>query len=293
MRYVILRDDDTNALTPVECLEQLYRPFLDRGLPVNLAAIPEVQSRARSPDGRREGFLPREENPAIEKVPLGENRALTTYLLANRGYHIVQHGCHHDTFEFDHPDRAEVVRRLERGAQRMREAGFPGVRTFVAPHDKFSAAAYEEVARRFPVISSGWFEWRRLPPQWRWRYLAKKLTGRPHWRVGSTLLLSHPGCLLSYNRPVDTILAGIKQAIARQTLTVLVTHWWEYFRNGVADEPFIRVLHQTAEYLATRDDVRVVSFDSLAGAAPGEHRAPGTARMAADAGSAQLAALRR
>ena len=37
MRYVILRDDDTNALTPIECLETLYRPFLDRGLPVNLA----------------------------------------------------------------------------------------------------------------------------------------------------------------------------------------------------------------------------------------------------------------
>ena len=42
MRYVILRDDDTNALTPVACLERLYRPFLDRGLPVSLAAIPEV-----------------------------------------------------------------------------------------------------------------------------------------------------------------------------------------------------------------------------------------------------------
>ncbi len=36
-RYVILRDDDTNALTPIECLDQLYRPFLRLGLPVNLA----------------------------------------------------------------------------------------------------------------------------------------------------------------------------------------------------------------------------------------------------------------
>ena len=31
MRYVIIRDDDTNALTPVECLERLYRPLLERG----------------------------------------------------------------------------------------------------------------------------------------------------------------------------------------------------------------------------------------------------------------------
>ena len=54
MRYVILRDDDTNALTPVECLEKLYRPFLARGLPVNLATVPEVRMDARTPEGTRE-----------------------------------------------------------------------------------------------------------------------------------------------------------------------------------------------------------------------------------------------
>src|SRR2546425_7136904 len=57
MRYVVLRDDDTNALTPVECLERLYRPFLDCGLPVNLAVIPDVSTEAKMSDGRPEGFL--------------------------------------------------------------------------------------------------------------------------------------------------------------------------------------------------------------------------------------------
>jgi len=47
-------------------------------------------------------------------------------------------------------------------------------------------------------------------------------------------------------------------------LTVLVTHWWEYFRNGTHDQAFIDVLHETADYLATASDVRVVSFDELA-----------------------------
>ena len=42
MHYVIIRDDDTNAFTPVECLERLYRPFLNAGLPINLAVIPDV-----------------------------------------------------------------------------------------------------------------------------------------------------------------------------------------------------------------------------------------------------------
>jgi hypothetical protein len=264
MRYVILRDDDTNALTPIECLERLYRPFLDRGLPVNLATIPEVRVDARTPDDRREGFLPAEPKPATETVALAENGALVGYLRRNSGYHIAQHGCHHDMFEFDLPDRAEIVRRIDWGARRLREAGFSEVKAFVAPHDKFSAAAYEEVARHFPVISSGWFEWRRLPWAWRAKYLGKKILGRPHWRVGATQLLSHPGCLLSNARPYGTMLDAIRRAIASQPLTVLVTHWWEYFHGGRPDEAFIRVLHDTARYLASEPDVRVISFAQLA-----------------------------
>ena len=57
MKYVIIRDDDTNALTPIECLEHLYRPFLDRKLPVCLATIPDVRSDVRFPNGDPEGFL--------------------------------------------------------------------------------------------------------------------------------------------------------------------------------------------------------------------------------------------
>lgn len=264
MRTILLRDDDTNALTPVECLETLYRPFLARGLPVNLATIPEVREDARTPDGAREGFLPRDPNPAVESVPLAENGALVRYLRENPGYRIIQHGCYHDTFEFDTPDRAEVVRRLERGRKRLREAGFADATTFVAPHDKLSRVAYEEVAKRFAVISTGWFEWRRLPLGWRPRYLLKKLSGRPHWRIGSTQLLSHPGCLLSYTRAPETILPLIKRAIDRQPVTVLVTHWWEYFRRGEPNGPFIRALHETADYLASRPDVRVIPFSALA-----------------------------
>ena len=57
MRHVILRDDDTCAFTPVGCLERLYRPCLDRGLPVNLAIIPLVRTDAARPDGQAEEFL--------------------------------------------------------------------------------------------------------------------------------------------------------------------------------------------------------------------------------------------
>src|SRR5438477_1027217 len=69
MHYVIIRDDDTNALTPVECLERLYRPFLERGLPVNLAVIPNVATDTRMPDGGLEGYLAAGSCPELRGVP--------------------------------------------------------------------------------------------------------------------------------------------------------------------------------------------------------------------------------
>src|SRR5512135_2635354 len=103
MTYVIIRDADTNAFTPVNCLERLYRPFLDRGLPVNLATIPDVATNATRADGKPEGFLEvkptgtasqaastpgRTNGNSTAKsteqnrrtVPIGENTELVSYL---------------------------------------------------------------------------------------------------------------------------------------------------------------------------------------------------------------------
>lgn len=123
MHYVILRDDDTHALTPPECLERLYRPFLDRGMPVNLAVIPEVHTDVRMPNGRPEGFLAAGAPTTRPSMPIAESRDLVNYLLNEPGYHIVQHGCHHDAFEFGTSDRRDLARRITRGARRLREAG--------------------------------------------------------------------------------------------------------------------------------------------------------------------------
>jgi hypothetical protein len=260
MRYVIIRDDDTNALTPVECLERLYRPFLDRGMPVNLAVIPDVTTDARLPDGSTEGFLMARTEIKTPTAPIAGNETLVRYLRDNSGYKVVQHGCHHHSFEFDLPTRDEIARRLEQGTQCLLAAGFPKPDTFVAPHDRFSRPAYAEVASRFPVVSSGWFELSRLPHPWWPQYLVKKARKHQHWRVGGTLLLSHPGCLLSYRRNYDLMLDSIEASIESRQLTVLVTHWWEYFRNQQEDTRFIELLHETAECLARRDDVKVISF---------------------------------
>jgi hypothetical protein len=263
MRYVILRDDDTNALTPIECLEKLYRPFLDRGLPVNLSTIPNVTTDARMPDGRPEGFLQNQNGERARTVPIGANPKLVRYLLDNPGYQIVQHGYHHSCFEFDRPQRNEISRLLDNGTEMLVEAGFPRPQTFVAPYDRLSRESLLEVSQRFNVLSTGWFELRRLPLSWWPGYAWKKIRHTPHWRRGRTLLLSHPGCLLSYQRSYSTMLGGILHYLGTQHLTVLVTHWWEYFRDGRPDEPFIEFLHETAEYLAHNPDLQVITFSDL------------------------------
>ncbi len=263
MHYVILRDDDTCALTPVECLEALYRPFLDRGLPVNLATIPNVCTNARQPNGQREGFLQFSSGNSTPFIPIGQNRALVNYLLSEPLYHVLHHGYDHSLYEFE-CDAVQAEQRLSAGAQRLHAAGFPTPHAFVAPYDRFSAASLRAAAARYPVISSGWFEWRRLPAAWRPAYLLKKLRRRPHWKINDTLLLSHPGCLLSHHRPLTDMLENIKQAVEGQSLTVLVTHWWEYYRDTRPDTDFIATLHRTADYLSSHRDIRVISFADLA-----------------------------
>jgi peptidoglycan/xylan/chitin deacetylase (PgdA/CDA1 family) len=265
MRYVVLRDDDTCAFTPPEFLERLYRPFLERGMPVNLAVIPEVRTDVRAADGRLEGFLSAGRGPQAPLAAMSQAPALVSFLKSEPCLHVAQHGCHHDMFEFGITDRGEIARRLERGAAALEEAGLGRPRAFVAPYDRISRRAFLEIAARFPLISTGWFEAGRVPLPWKTAYAIKKLTGRPHWRAGKTTLLSHPGCLLSHTRPRGGMLDSVGGAVGRSRLTVIVLHWWEFFRDGVPDEGLIAVLHQLAAWLASRPDVRVVSFSDVEG----------------------------
>ena len=263
MKYVIIRDDDTCAVTPIACLERLYRPFLDRGLPVNLAVIPNVNTRATFADGKEEGFLCFKGANEPSHRPIGSNPELLEYLRANPGFKALHHGYEHNYLEFDQNDPATMGSKLDEGRRYFEAAGFPPPQTFVAPYDQLSRASYREVARRFQLLSTGWFELGKLPPEWWPQLILKKALKRPHWRAGGLTMLSHPGCLLSYRKPLDTMLAAIQQTVGQNHLTVLVTHWWEYFYQGQTNEAYIAVLHQTAAWLASQPDIRVIPFSAI------------------------------
>ena len=59
------------------------------------------------------------------------------------------------------------------------------------------------------------------------------------------------------------MLEMIKAQIQQHQLTVLVTHWWEYFREGKRDTQFIAVLHKLADYLQSQSFLKVISFSDL------------------------------
>lgn len=260
---VILRDDDTNALTPVACLERLYRPWLECGLPVNLATIPFVNTLAKWKDGSTEGFLFAKRGDEPAHLSIGDNPELIEYLGANNGYRIVHHGYAHDYLEFESRDAKQIGTMLDAGRACFERTGIPVPQTFVAPYDQISCEALGEVAKRFHTLSIGWFELKRLPRSWWPRYILKKLRKAPHWHADGIRLLSHPGCLLSHKRSPQDILPLVQRAVEGQSLTVLVTHWWEYFHGGKTNEAYIAALHDTAAWLASRDDVQVIGFDEL------------------------------
>jgi len=270
VRRVIVRDDDTNATTPVGVLERLFRPFLSRGLPVNLAVIPAVATHATDLDGTPEGFVHDPRAGQHGYVPLSDAPELVRYLRSEAGYCIVQHGLHHEIvdghYELDRHDARDIGRRLDRGRDLLREVGLGTPSALVAPQDSVTRTAVREIARRYPIFSTGWFDLDRVPRRHWPRYLwQKKVRRAPHWHTSRAQMLTHPGCLLSAQKDPRGMLAAIEREIDSRELTVIVSHWYEYYDADRRERTeLVRALHDVAELLASRRDVQVTTFDALA-----------------------------
>jgi hypothetical protein len=263
MKYVIIRDDDINALTPVKYIEKLYRPFIDRNLTVTFALIPDVNLAARLPDGKPENFLPGNMTESNSYVPIAQHGELIDYLSSHPCLQLAQHGCHHDQHEFLIDDKDEIIRRLNLGLKCFEEAGLVRPKAFVAPQDKLSATAIQEISKRYTIISTGWFQRSRLPLIWWPRYMLSKWRHEDHWRKGNCFLLSHPTSSLTRLYRPEFVLEMIKKRISEHELTILNTHWWEFFPNWQPDQPFIDVLHSLADFFYQNKEVRLIGFDQL------------------------------
>lgn len=263
MHYVLLRDDDANAFTDPGLLKWLYAPFVERGQLIHLAAIPEVDPTILGPDGKREGFLPRNVK-ATEPTPIGQNLTLCRLIADCPSFAVFQHGLSHayvdGHYEFDRDDAADLEERLIKGRRLLEEAGLGDIQGFVAPQDKMSATAAKLLARNFDLVSTGWFSVARLPRRMRAHYVVQqKALRQAHWGYLGTAFLTHPGCILSYTRDPKTILPDLKAQIRSRPLTVVVSHHWEYVRTGKRNRPMIKALHDLSAWIEQSADVQVVT----------------------------------
>lgn len=259
-----MQDDDVNAFTPIEFLEALYRPFFERSLPVVLAVIPFVYGTAFPSNEKFKDFLIGENRDSDNYFSIGCNKPLVEYLLKNLGYEVVQHGCRHDRDEFLGNSRQEHISRIEEGRTLMLEAGFRAPNVFVAPSRKISRVAFEELLNAFQLISSSGYERSHVPYSYWMHYAYKKLMRLEHWKVGDTTLITGVGhYYFSQASSSSEILELLKRTIASRRLSVINSHWWEYFKEGKPNHQLIDTLHRFADYLAENPSIKVIVFSNL------------------------------
>jgi hypothetical protein len=237
MTLVLVRDDDANATTDPVRLERLYAPLLDAGIPLNLAVIPEVALDTLAPDGGREHFLPRDLARAGGSLPLQTDSPLARWLSANSSQvSVLMHGLSHArrraTTEFGALAAAEARPLLSRGLRILTEALGQSPTGFVAPWDALSRDALMAAVDAFDLVSTGWVDRRRLPPQAWPAHALERLSQSHVLGVGHGWVLRHDGCRIHEATRAHEI-AGIVDALTRRpTIAVIVLHHWMYWDHA-------------------------------------------------------------
>ncbi len=230
MPRIIFRDDDTSYFTPPQRLEAIYGRLWEAGLPVCLAVIPMVYADTRVywTDGNpHDPSIPPPFRGRDQCFSILDNPELGDFLNEKAAAGLAEiclHGYTHVFYEFTTHDRALIRRKLERGLALLNQA-FPAanVRTFIAPYDRLSPAAMEELIAAGFHISTQSLNLAPLPalPQ-----LAGQ--GAAAMRGGQTLFVCDD-YLFTYKRDPAQSLVRARAAMAGNELTIICNHYWMFY----------------------------------------------------------------
>ncbi|MBI5534529.1 MAG: DUF2334 domain-containing protein [Deltaproteobacteria bacterium] len=258
MTIVLVRDDDANATTRPERLEQVYAPLLDAHIPVNFAIIPEVGLDTRAPDGSRERFIDEEAPDSPDARPLTSESPLACWLRRHQGQvDVLVHGLSHrrrrngtelGSLTFD-----EAVPLLTRAIELSTAALHRTPIGFVPPWDVMSNGSLRAASAWFDLVSLGWVDRTMLPVAAWPAHLLERMARREALRVGRAWVVRHRGGRIGPHTPPQHV-EGILQTLTEGAdICVVQMHHWMFWSEGEA-HPVIRAL---ADALRTRTTVDV------------------------------------
>lgn len=272
MNYVLIRDDDLCFFSEPERVDEVYGFVLEAGLPINFSVIPKVDASARTNSqdfgpGTYEPFIPAEYQGRNEQYSVADNSGLTSYLREKPGVEILQHGfCHGGTpgnYEFEERDGARAAEKIRAGAAILEGAFGAAPTTFVAPQDKYSRAAFLEIAARFDVFSLGWVDRTRLPAALLPGYFWMKARGGNVLKTRRAACIEHPGVIFSKFKNTELEVARFQAYREEHPVAVLVLHHWEFFDEGRLNRSLHGKFKDTVKALMDSGQCTFMNFRDL------------------------------
>jgi hypothetical protein len=272
MKYVLIRDDDLNFHTSFEMLNVIYGFLFEQGIPVNFSTIPAVNGAAKTKDFNSgeeiyEPFLPADIAGEERLYPISDNTSLMNDLNAISRVDFLQHGYEHSGYnglcEFEINDRKKLQTKLDDGHDILSTAFKRRPTTFVAPQDKYSLTAISEIQKRFDTLSLGWLDKTRLPKSYLPAYYWMKLCKKNRIKQQDFLLTEHPGCHYSRYFPRSHCDPILDSYLVKHDITVIVTHHWEFFEDGVLNLEMWQAFRARILSLKQNKKIQFLTFSEL------------------------------
>ena len=155
MPKIIIRDDDTSYFTSPQRLEAIYGRLWAAGLPVCLAVIPNIYADTRvywTAGNPHDPAIPPAQRGQDQHFSLLGNAELCQYLNEKAAAGLVEiclHGYAHIFYEFTTHDRGRIWDMLDAGLEILARAlPAAAIKTFIAPYDRLSPAAFTALIER-------------------------------------------------------------------------------------------------------------------------------------------------
>jgi len=283
---VVIRDDDVSYFTKPQCLEHIYRPLLELGLPINLAVIPIMH--AQSYDALQIQGCSALNDPVkpikYDKKYLmlvGENVDLVDFV-KQHNFEVLQHGLMHEKFqrssmfipEFCINNAVELQRRAELGIKILSKTFGKSPRFFVPPWDVLSKQGYDVISKLFDgvILATMSFDGRnsinkflnfvphRLPFNFVPSFYICRMKRKNYCIFREKfLVLEHRGLSLWTNFNEETLFDMFKDFSLKWRTIVIVNHHWLLASNPT----LLDMWYKLVNYILSDDRFNIVSISDL------------------------------